>query len=51
MAKIHSGEGTLGKLVSDDALYLSLTSATESLTAFLDDLQANPSKYINISIF
>ena len=48
---IDSGEGTLGMLVRDDALYTNLTSAVEGLTDFLADLQANPRKYINISIF
>ena len=51
LGRIERGEGTLGRLVQDDALYLSLTSAAESVTAFLTDLQENPSKYINLSIF
>ena len=51
LERIERGEGTLGRLVQDDALYLSLTSAAESVTAFLTDLQENPSKYINLSIF
>jgi phospholipid/cholesterol/gamma-HCH transport system substrate-binding protein len=51
LERIERGEGTLGRLVQDDALYLSLTSAAESVTAFLADLQENPSKYINLSIF
>ena len=49
--RIERGEGTLGRLVQDDQLYNSLASAAESVTAFLADLQANPSKYINLSIF
>ena len=51
LERIERGEGTLGRLVQDDALYLSLTSAAQSVTAFLADLQENPSKYINLSIF
>ena len=49
--RIERGEGTLGRLVQDDQLYNSLASAAESVTAFLADLQENPSKYINLSIF
>jgi phospholipid/cholesterol/gamma-HCH transport system substrate-binding protein len=49
--RIERGEGTLGRLVQDDQLYNSLTSAAEGITAFLADLQENPSKYINLSIF
>jgi phospholipid/cholesterol/gamma-HCH transport system substrate-binding protein len=51
LARIDRGEGTLGRLSQDDALYVSLNSAAESLNALLVDLQANPKKYINISIF
>ena len=51
LARIDRGEGTLGRLSTDEALYVSLNKAAESLTALLGDLQANPSKYINISIF
>ena len=51
LARIDNGEGTLGRLSTDDALYVSLSSAAESLNALLLDLQANPKKYINISIF
>jgi phospholipid/cholesterol/gamma-HCH transport system substrate-binding protein len=51
LARIDGGEGTLGRLSTDDALYVSLSAAAESLNALLLDLQANPKKYINISIF
>ena len=51
LARIDGGEGTLGRLSTDDALYVSLSTAAESLNALLLDLQANPKKYINISIF
>ena len=51
LARIDGGEGTLGRLSTDDALYVSLSTAAQSLNALLLDLQANPKKYINISIF
>ena len=51
MARMDAGEGTLGKLSTDDSLYVNLNKAAESIFALLEDLQANPSKYINISIF
>jgi phospholipid/cholesterol/gamma-HCH transport system substrate-binding protein len=49
--RMDRGEGTLGKLSHDDALYDNLNSAAESVASLLQDLQANPKKYINISIF
>jgi len=51
LARIDAGEGTLGRLSTDDALYVSLSTAAESLNSLLLDLQANPKRYINISIF
>lgn len=52
LARIEAGEGTLGRLTTDDAeLYENINAATTSLTALLEDLQENPNRYINISIF
>jgi len=38
-------------LLNDDALYVSLTDASDQFLALLEDLRANPKKYINLSIF
>jgi phospholipid/cholesterol/gamma-HCH transport system substrate-binding protein len=51
LTRIEVGEGTLGRLSTDDALYTNLTAAAASLDSLLQDLQSNPSRYINISIF
>lgn len=52
LARIDAGEGTLGRLTTDDAeLYENINAATASLNDLLQDLQENPSRYINISIF
>ena len=51
LARIEQGEGTLGRLSTDESLYVSLNEAAESLNSLLADLQENPNKYINISIF
>jgi phospholipid/cholesterol/gamma-HCH transport system substrate-binding protein len=51
MARVDAGQGTLGMLSTDRALYDNLSGAAESLHSLLDDLQAHPNKYINISIF
>ena len=51
IARMDSGEGTLGRLSTDEALYDNLNSAAESVASLLEDLQDNPSKYINLSIF
>ncbi|NNL30622.1 MAG: MCE family protein, partial [Gemmatimonadetes bacterium] len=49
--RMEAGEGTLGRLSVDESLYVNMNTAAESLSALLADLQANPNKYINISIF
>ena len=51
LERIDRGEGTLGMLSTDETLYVNLNAAVETLTELLVDLQANPRKYINISIF
>ena len=51
LGRIERGEGTLGRLSTDEALYVNLNAAAESLNALLIDLQENPRKYISISIF
>ncbi|HSL71207.1 MAG TPA: MlaD family protein [Longimicrobiales bacterium] len=48
---IQNGEGSLGKLVRDTALYFRMTEATREVQLLLHDLRANPRKYINLKIF
>ena len=51
LGRMERGEGTLGRLSTDESLYANLNAAAESLNALLLDLQENPRKYISISIF
>ena len=51
LARLESGEGTLGQLLANDTLYTNLTAAAESARLLLDDLRENPGRYINVSIF
>lgn len=46
-----NGEGTAGKLMKDEQLYRSVTEASSNLSALLEDLKANPKKYINVRVF
>ncbi|MCB8965185.1 MAG: MCE family protein [Bacteroidales bacterium] len=50
LAKINSGEGTLGSLVNNDTLYRNLESAAKGLDLLLFDLKNNPKRYVNFSI-
>ncbi len=51
LERMERGEGTLGRLSRDESLYTNLNTAALSMSSLLADLQANPSKYINLSIF
>ncbi|KMQ72218.1 MlaD family protein [Chryseobacterium koreense] len=48
---IQNGEGSLGKLTKDELLYNNLTTATENLNKLIEDMKANPKRYINFSVF
>ena len=46
LRRMNRGEGTLGKLASDSALYTDLHALSVSLTALLTDLRDHPDKYM-----
>lgn len=48
---IESGNGSLGKLTQDETLYNNLTATTENLNKLIEDMKANPKRYVNISVF
>ncbi|MCO6482446.1 MAG: MCE family protein [Flavobacteriales bacterium] len=48
MARMKSGEGTLGKIMSDDSLYHNLNAATHQMDLLLEDLRLNPHRYLSI---
>ena len=51
LATIQSGEGSVGKLVNDPELYDSLAKAGDNLALLLEDLKANPMRYVHFSLF
>jgi phospholipid/cholesterol/gamma-HCH transport system substrate-binding protein len=57
-SRAAKGDGSLGKLMTDDELYRHLNDtvnnmnqATLSLNRLVEDLQKNPKKYINLKVF
>jgi phospholipid/cholesterol/gamma-HCH transport system substrate-binding protein len=50
-AQVEAGEGALGLLMRDPALVTHAQSVLAELTALLKDLQANPQRYVRLSIF
>ena len=51
MAQIKGGEGTMGKLVTDEMLYTNINETLNNLSLLLADLKENPKKYINVTVF
>lgn len=50
MEKVNRGEGSLGQLANNDSLYNNLNSTARSLDDLLKDFQANPRKYLKVSV-
>ena len=51
LAKIEKGNGTMGKLMTDDELYTNLSNSTRELDLLLQDFRLNPKRYVNVSVF
>ena len=51
MDKINNNQGSLGMLVNNKDMYNNLDSSLHSLNGLMEDLQAHPKRYINISVF
>jgi len=51
LAKINSGQGTIGKMAKNDSLYNNLNKSAEDLDKLLKDLRMNPKRYVHFSVF
>ena len=51
LASLQGGEGSVGKLLNDNKLYDELSSASANLSLLLEDLKANPMRYVHFSLF
>lgn len=51
MISLKEGTGTMGKLMKDDSLYIYLSNTARDLDRLLVDMQANPSRYVQVSVF
>ncbi len=51
IAGIDNGNGTIGKLLKDDGLYLKLDGAASQMEALLQDVKLNPKRYVHFSVF
>jgi phospholipid/cholesterol/gamma-HCH transport system substrate-binding protein len=51
MTELQTGKGTLGMLARDSTLYHETTQTVIQLRQLLTEIQANPKKYLKISVF
>jgi phospholipid/cholesterol/gamma-HCH transport system substrate-binding protein len=51
MSRIQTGQGTLGMLARDSALYVETTATMKDLHQLIEDIRANPRKYFKFSVF
>lgn len=51
MNSLKEGQGTMGKLMHDDSLYVYLSNTARDLDRLLVDMKANPNRYVQVSIF
>ena len=48
MDGMNNGEGTMGKLMTNDSLYNNLTGATKEMEELLEDIKLHPKRYFRI---
>ncbi len=51
MGRINKGEGSMGMLAKDTALYNRLSGASEQLRQLLEDFRLHPKRYVHFSVF
>lgn len=51
LGKVNEGQGSLGMLLHTDSLHNELVETNQSIQNLLDDMEANPNKYVHFSLF
>ncbi|MEI6683206.1 MAG: MlaD family protein [Bacteroidota bacterium] len=51
LQKINKGEGSVGQLINNEQLYKEVEKAARDLNLLLEDIKANPSRYVKVSVF
>ena len=50
LGAIQSGRGTLGKLATDDSLYIHMNRTFQNLDWLLSEIRKNPKKFLNVKV-
>ncbi len=51
MAGLEAGDGSMGKLLKDEAFYNNLSNTSRELELLLQDVRLYPTRYVNVSLF
>jgi phospholipid/cholesterol/gamma-HCH transport system substrate-binding protein len=51
LENLNDGKGTAGQFLTNDSLYKNLNGSLQSLNLLLEDMKANPKRYVHFSIF
>lgn len=51
LGNLNEGKGSAGQFLTNDSMYINLNNSLLSLNKLLDDLKANPKKYVHFSLF
>ncbi|MCD4710674.1 MAG: MCE family protein, partial [Bacteroidales bacterium] len=51
MEQVNSGDGSMGKLIYSDTLYIHLQNLVSNLDSLVNDLNENPQDYVHFSLF
>ncbi|MDD3107289.1 MAG: MlaD family protein [Bacilli bacterium] len=51
LINVKKGEGTIGKMATNDSLYFELNRSAEQLNLLLEDIRKNPKRYVRFSLF
>jgi phospholipid/cholesterol/gamma-HCH transport system substrate-binding protein len=51
LLKINNGEGSVGQLLNNQQLYKEVEKAARDLNLLLEDIKANPTRYVKVSVF
>ncbi|SNR61647.1 MlaD family protein [Lutibacter flavus] len=51
LAGLEAGDGSLGKLLKDEAMYNNLTNASKELEELLNEMKLHPKRFVHFSLF
>ena len=51
LTNLEKGEGSMGKLLKDEAMYTNLTNASKELEELLREMKEHPKRFVHFSVF